>query len=172
MDPHINDADFTHFDEKGRVQMVDVTEKAVTSRKAVAVSRVVMKETTREKIEQRQVKKGDVLSVAELAGVMASKRTSDLVPLCHPIPLTKVNVETAWLDDWNGSDDQACLEIQATVTADYKTGVEMEALTASTVAALTVYDMCKALDRGMAIADTRLLFKTGGKSGTYRHSGA
>lgn len=158
-------SDFTHFDANGRPQMVDVGEKPFTLRTAVAMAKVVMNEGTKGQIEERKVKKGDVLSIAELAGVMAAKRTPDLIPLCHPVPLTKVKVDTQWLPpERTGT---AVLQITASVTADYRTGVEMEALTACTVAGLTVYDMCKAVDRGMTLEAVQLLHKSGGKSGTF-----
>ncbi|MCF8563651.1 cyclic pyranopterin monophosphate synthase MoaC [Alicyclobacillus tolerans] len=159
----------THFDESGRPQMVDVSDKADSRREAVAQAVVVMEENTRVQIEQRTVHKGDVLAIAELAGIMGAKRTSELIPLCHPVPLTKVNVVCTW-DRGNDSQNppgQASLIITASVLTTYRTGVEMEALTACSTAALTVYDMCKAVDRGMAIQDIRLLYKAGGKSGTF-----
>jgi cyclic pyranopterin phosphate synthase len=150
----------THFDEAGRAAMVDVSGKAETSRTAIARGRITMAPETLALIQGGQVGKGDVLGVARLAGIMAAKRTSDLIPLCHPLMLSKVAVELeAVAPD--------AVEITATVKVTGQTGVEMEALTAVTVAALTVYDMCKAADRGMRIEAVRLVHKSGGKSGTY-----
>jgi len=151
----------THFDEAGRAAMVDVSGKAETSRTAIARGRIVMAPETLALIQGGQVGKGDVLGVARLAGIMAAKRTSDLIPLCHPLMLAKVTVDlTPATPD--------AIEIEATVKVTGQTGVEMEALTAVTVAALTVYDMCKAADRGMRIEAVRLVHKSGGKSGTYQ----
>lgn len=162
-------AAFTHFDASGRPQMVDVSEKAETRRTAVAEAFVRMQVETRHKIEDRAFAKGDVLSVAELAGIMAAKRTSDLIPLCHPLPLTKVTVRCAWEEAYAPTDASSTrLHIEATVETTYKTGVEMEALTASSVAALTVYDMCKSADRAMRIEEIGLVYKSGGKSGVYK----
>jgi len=152
---------FTHFDDDGKAVMVDVTDKAVSERIAVAQGSVVMAPETHALIREGSVKKGDVLSVARLAGIMGAKRTPDLIPLCHPLALTSVSVELSLLPDENA------VEITATCKVDGKTGVEMEALTAVSVAALTVYDMCKAVDRSMSITDLRLVHKSGGKSGTY-----
>ena len=150
----------THFDAAGRAAMVDVATKPETARVAVARGRVVMAPATLDRIREGQIGKGDVLGVARLAGIMAAKRTSDLIPLCHPLMLSKVAVDlTPALPD--------AVEIEATVGLTGRTGVEMEALTAVTVAALTVYDMCKAIDRGMRIEAVRLSHKSGGKSGTY-----
>lgn len=151
----------THFDEAGRAAMVDVSGKAETSRTAIARGRIVMAPETLALIQGGQVGKGDVLGVARLAGIMAAKRTSDLIPLCHPLMLAKVTVDLTP----SGPD---AIEIEATVKVTGQTGVEMEALTAVTVAALTVYDMCKAADRGMRIEAVRLVHKSGGKSGTYQ----
>jgi cyclic pyranopterin phosphate synthase len=151
----------THFDEAGRAAMVDVSAKAETSRTAIARGRIVMAPETLALIQGGQVGKGDVLGVARLAGIMAAKRTSDLIPLCHPLMIAKVTVDlTPAAPD--------AIEIEATVKVTGQTGVEMEALTAVTVAALTVYDMCKAADRGMRIEAVRLVHKSGGKSGTYQ----
>ena len=150
----------THFDEAGRAAMVDVSAKPETSRTAIARGRITMAPATLELIRQGQVGKGDVLGVARLAGIMAAKRTSDLIPLCHPLALTKVTVDlTIAAPD--------AVEIEALAKVTGQTGVEMEALTAVTVAALTVYDMCKAADRSMRIEAVRLVHKSGGKSGTY-----
>ncbi len=151
---------FTHFDEQGRAAMVDVSAKPETERVAIARGRVVMAPETLARIQEGQVGKGDVLGVARLAGIMAAKRTSELIPLCHPLMLSKVTVDLA-------PAPPDAVEIEALVKVAGKTGVEMEALTAVTVAALTVYDMCKALDRGMRIEAVRLSHKSGGKSGTY-----
>jgi cyclic pyranopterin monophosphate synthase len=152
---------FSHFDDAGNAVMVDVSEKPVTERIAVASGRVSMRPETVALIEAGGVKKGDVLSVAQLAGIMGAKRTSELVPLCHPLPLTSVRVELVCRSEPPG------VEITATCRSQGRTGVEMEALCAASVAALTVYDMCKAVDRGMRITEVRLRHKSGGKSGTY-----
>jgi cyclic pyranopterin phosphate synthase len=151
----------SHIDETGRARMVDVGAKDITERVAVAKGRIMMKPDTLRLIREGGFKKGDVIGVARLAGVMAAKRTSDLIPLCHPVPLTQVTVD---LDELASGDG---LEITATAKAAWKTGVEMEALTAATVAGLTVYDMCKAADRGMRIESVRVVSKTGGKSGDF-----
>lgn len=158
-------SDFTHFDESGRPQMVDVGEKQITQRTAAARARIWMKPETRQAIENHRIQKGDVFAIAEVAGIMGAKRTAELIPLCHTIPLNKVSVQCTWLDDQ--AESTACLEITATVAASYRTGVEMEALTACTVSGLTVYDMCKAIDRGMRMDSVQLIFKSGGKSGTF-----
>jgi len=159
-------ADFTHFDERGNARMVDVSAKAETARSATARGRIVMQPATLALIREGGVKKGDVLQVARLAGIMAAKRTADLIPLCHPLALSSVEVELT-LDD-----AAASVEIEATVKLTGRTGVEMEALTAVSVAGLTVYDMCKAVDRGMRLEDVRLVEKSGGRSGHYRAEGA
>lgn len=143
--------------------MVDVGAKADTERVAVARGRVTMKPETLALILEGTVKKGDVLTVAQIAGIQAAKRTHELIPMCHPLLLTHIAVELSP----DGSEGQASVDIEATVRTRGKTGVEMEALTAVSVAALTVYDMCKAVDRGMCIADVRLVHKSGGKSGTW-----
>jgi cyclic pyranopterin phosphate synthase len=155
-------ADLTHIDKDGNAIMVDVSAKADSARVATAAGRVLMQPATAALIESRGVKKGDVLSIAQLAGIMGAKRTPDLIPLCHPIALSSVEV-TLSLDP-----KESVVNITATCKTTGKTGVEMEALTAVAVAALTVYDMCKAADRGMRIADIRLTHKSGGKSGVYR----
>ncbi len=152
---------FTHFDEKGAAHMVNVGEKAETERSATATARVVMQPETLTLIQEGKAKKGDVLGVARLAGIMAAKKTPDLIPLCHPLALTNVTVEFEMQPDENA------IDIFATCKLKGRTGVEMEALTAATVTALTIYDMCKAVDRGMEIKSTRLLEKSGGKSGHY-----
>jgi cyclic pyranopterin phosphate synthase len=150
----------THMDDAGRPRMVDVTGKPDTIREAIARGAVRMQAATFQLIKQGGTAKGDVLSVAQLAGIMAAKRTPDLIPLCHPILIGNIKVEFS-LDEANST-----IEITATVESTGKTGVEMEALTATAVAALTIYDMCKAVDRGMKIENIRLVRKSGGKSGT------
>lgn len=151
----------THFDGEGRAHMVDVSGKDVTDRIATAEGWIRMLPETLEVIEQGRAKKGDVLGVARLAGIMAAKRTADLIPLCHPLPLTKVAIDLAPDPALPG------VRIVATVGTTGQTGVEMEALTAASVAGLTVYDMCKAIDRGMEIGGIRVTLKDGGKSGRY-----
>ena len=153
-------AELTHFDAAGNAVMVDVSAKAVTEREATARARVVMRPETLQTIVEGRAKKGDVFGVARIAGIMAAKRTADLIPLCHPLPLSAVSVDLR-------PEGAEAVEIVATVRTTGRTGVEMEALTAASVAALTVYDMCKAIDRGMTIGDIRLRHKSGGKSGTY-----
>ena len=155
-------SEFTHFDEEGKALMVDVSDKDITERTATAVGSVIMEPETIRKIVEGGVKKGDVLSVARLAGIMGAKRTPDLIPLCHPLALTSVKV------DLSVDEARNAVDISATCKLKGRTGVEMEALTAVSVAALTVYDMCKAVDRGMRITDVRLVHKAGGKSGEYR----
>ncbi|MCS6920530.1 MAG: cyclic pyranopterin monophosphate synthase MoaC [Elioraea sp.] len=157
----MSDNRLTHFDESGNAVMVDVSAKPATERVAVARGRVVMQPATLTTIAARALKKGDALAVAQLAGIMAAKRTADLVPLCHPLPLASVSV-TLTPDPASNA-----VEIEATVKTTGPTGVEMEALTAVSVAALTLYDMAKAIDRGMRIEAVRLVHKSGGKSGTY-----
>lgn len=154
-------AEFSHFDAAGRAIMVDVGAKAETVREATARGRVVMQPETLALILSGGAKKGDVLGVARLAGIMGAKRTAELIPLCHPLPLTSVAVDLA-------ADGTDAVAIEATVRTTGRTGVEMEALTAVSVAALTVYDMCKAVDRGMRIEAVRVIAKSGGKSGTFR----
>ncbi len=152
----------THVDEEGRARMVDVGAKPDTEREAVARGRVYMRPETLALIRANQLKKGDALGVANVAGIMAAKRTHELIPMCHPLLLTHVQVEFTFSPD---GADPAYVEIEATVRTTGKTGVEMEALTAVAVAALTIYDMAKAVDRAMRISDVRLVRKTGGKSG-------
>lgn len=152
---------FTHFDAKGNARMVDVSEKQITERSATARASVFMQAETLQLILSGGVKKGDVLQVARLAGIMAAKRTSDLIPLCHPLGLDAVEVDLAC------DQEHSAVDISATCRLKARTGVEMEALTAASVAALTVYDMCKAVDRGMRITDVRLTHKAGGKSGEF-----
>ena len=155
------EADFTHFDEAGRARMVNVGEKAITHRTATAAARVLVNRSTFDLIRTGGMKKGDVLTVAQIAGIMAAKRTPDLIPMCHPILISGIDLRL-WLDE-----ERLSVEIEATVKCDGRTGVEMEALTAASGAALTVYDMCKAVQRDMVITDVRLLEKTGGIHGDY-----
>ena len=152
----------THFDAKGDAHMVDVSEKDVTSRTATARGAVVMAPETLTMITEGRAKKGDVLAVARLAGIMAAKKTPDIIPLCHPLALSKVSVELT------PNPAEARVEIEATVKVTGRTGVEMEALTAVSAAALTVYDMVKAVDKAMRLTDIRLVHKDGGRSGAYR----
>ncbi len=157
-----DDRELTHLDRQGRANMVDVGDKATTSRVAIAGGRVKMQAATLERIRAGNLGKGDVFAVARIAGVMAAKRTAELIPLCHPLPLEKIALELEFCDD------ECAINIKATVKTSGKTGVEMEALTAASVAALTIYDMAKAVDRGMRISDIRLLEKRGGARGDYR----
>ncbi|WP_294621077.1 cyclic pyranopterin monophosphate synthase MoaC [uncultured Roseovarius sp.] len=154
-------ADLTHFDGKGDAHMVDVSDKAVTARVAVAEGHVRMAHDTYDIIAEGRAKKGDVLSVARLAGIMGAKKTPDLIPLCHPLPVTKVAVELTLDPDLPG------VRVEGTVKTTGQTGVEMEALTAVSTACLTVYDMAKAVDKAMEIGGIRVLLKDGGKSGRY-----
>ena len=154
-------SELSHFDAAGNAVMVDVTAKPATERVAVASGRVLMRRETLALIEQRGLKKGDVLAVAQLAGVMGAKRTAELIPLCHPLALSAVTVELAC------QAEPPAVEITATCRVRGPTGVEMEALCAVSAAALTVYDMCKAVDRGMCITDIRLRHKAGGRSGSF-----
>ncbi len=151
----------THFDASGNARMVDVAAKDVTERVAVARATVTMQAATLKLIQTKKAAKGDVLAVAQLAGIMAAKKTPELIPLCHPLSLSSVDVKLTVDAKRNAVD------IEATCKLKGRTGVEMEALTAASVAALTVYDMCKAVDRGMVISDVKLLHKSGGKSGTF-----
>jgi cyclic pyranopterin monophosphate synthase len=153
-------SELSHVDAEGRVAMVDTTGKAQTARRAVASARVVMSAETVAALRAGRTPKGDPLEAARIAGIMAAKRTAELIPLCHPLPLTHADVRAELRDDG------VYLEAEAATTA--QTGVEMEALTAAAVAALTVYDMCKAVEKGMTITDVRLEEKTGGKSGTWK----
>ncbi|MCY3779822.1 MAG: cyclic pyranopterin monophosphate synthase MoaC [Chloroflexi bacterium] len=157
----MTDKQLTHLDEQGKAVMVDVGGKADTQRMARAGGRVMMKAETLRLIRDGDIKKGDVLSVARIAGVMAAKRTAELIPLCHPLPLNSIALELRL------NEAESAIEIEATVKTSGKTGVEMEALTAVSVAALTIYDMAKAVDRGMRISDIRLLEKRGGARGDY-----
>ena len=154
-------AEFTHFDAEGRAHMVDVGAKPESAREATARARIHMQPETLRLIREGGHKKGDVLGVARLAGIMAAKRTPDLIPLCHPLALTSVAV------DLSCNEAETAVDIRATCRLKGRTGVEMEALTSAAIAALTVYDMCKALDRAMSITDVRLVHKSGGKSGTF-----
>jgi cyclic pyranopterin monophosphate synthase len=156
-------SDLTHLDAEGRVAMVDTTGKAQTARRAVASAHVLMSAETVAALRAGRTPKGDPLEAARIAGIMAAKRTAELIPLCHPLPLTHADVRAELRDDG------VYLEAEAATTA--QTGVEMEALTAAAVAALTVYDMCKAVEKGMTVTDVRLEEKTGGKSGTWRREG-
>ena len=157
-------ADFTHFNDEGRAKMVDVGEKPVTVRTAVAAARVLVNEETFRLIKTGGMKKGDVLTVAQVAGVMGAKRTPELIPMCHPILIDGINL-SLYLDEQRRS-----VEIEATVSCAGRTGVEMEALTAASTAALTVYDMCKAVQKDMVITDLRLIRKSGGVHGDYERS--
>ncbi|MBS0201944.1 MAG: cyclic pyranopterin monophosphate synthase MoaC [Planctomycetes bacterium] len=154
-------SELTHFDEHGASRMVDVGAKQITHRMARAETFVAMRPETLQRIVDRQMAKGDVLEVARLAGIMATKRTADLIPLCHPLGIDGVNLELRPIDS-------TTIRIEATVRVQGRTGVEMEALMAVTVAALTIYDMCKSVDRGMTLGPTRLLEKSGGKSGHFQ----
>ncbi|WP_071461347.1 cyclic pyranopterin monophosphate synthase MoaC [Bacillus massilinigeriensis] len=157
-------ADFTHFNSEGRAKMVDVSDKPETARTAIAYSSITVNEEIYEKITGNRMKKGDVLAVAQVAGIMACKKTSDIIPMCHPIPITGIDITFSWEED--GGDHR--LNIEANVKTKGNTGVEMEALTAVSAAALTVYDMCKAVDKGMVIGKTYLVEKTGGKNGVFK----
>ena len=154
-------SEFTHFDADGKAMMVDVSAKEVTERTATAKATITMRPETLARIREGGLAKGDVLAVARLAGIMAAKRTPELIPLCHPLALTSVGVDLV------ADTERNAVDVTATCKLKGRTGVEMEALTAATVAALTVYDMCKAIDRGMRIGDVRLVHKAGGKSGTF-----
>lgn len=156
-------SNFTHFNEEGRAKMVDISDKQVTKRTATAQSLLEVPENIYLGITEGTVKKGDVLAVAQVAGIMAAKNTHQIIPMCHPLSLSGVDVSFRWDTGKN-----YVLIIEATVKTTGKTGVEMEALTAASAVALTVYDMCKALDKGMIIKETKLLEKSGGKSGDYK----
>ena len=157
-------AEFTHFNEEGRAKMVDVSDKPESFRTATALSSIIVNQEIYEKITNDQMKKGDVLAVAQVAGVMAAKKTSDIIPMCHPLALTGIDIRFSW----ENNQDDYILNIKAFVKTKGSTGVEMEALTAASVSALTVYDMCKALDKGMIIGQTYLIEKTGGKNGDFK----
>ena len=152
--------DLTHIDDRGAARMVDVGGKPVTAREAVATGRITMSAAAARAIRDGAAAKGDVLAVARLAGIMAAKKTADLIPLCHPLPLTRVAVDLAA--------DDAGVTVTATCATEGKTGVEMEALTAASIALLTIYDMAKAIDKAMVVESVRLVSKTGGKSGDFR----
>lgn len=154
--------DFTHFDKDGKSRMVDVTDKIPTERTATAAGRVFMEIATLKKILDRDITKGNVFEVARIAGIMAAKRTHELIPLCHPLMLTSVTV------DFEPFEDKGEVLVTAVAKLSGKTGVEMEALTAVSTACLTIYDMCKAVDKAMIISDIKLIEKTGGKSGIFR----
>ena len=176
-------SELTHFDKKGNAIMVDVSEKAVTTRTAIAIGKIYVCQEIFERIQRHEIAKGDVLGVARLAGIMATKRTSELIPLCHPLPLTKCEVnfslheststksfEYVSIDNKSAMNTQAnayYIEATCLVKTDGKTGVEMEALTSVQIALLTIYDMCKAIDKGMVISDVHLVSKSGGKSGDF-----
>ena len=151
----------SHLDDQGRAKMVDVSDKDITSRIAVARGTIHMRAETLALILDDKIEKGDVFSVARVAGIMAAKKTSDLIPMCHPLNITSVEI------DLTPAENPARVEIEATVRVSGKTGVEMEAMTAVAVAGLTIYDMCKAVDREMSIGEIRLVKKSGGKSGTF-----
>jgi cyclic pyranopterin phosphate synthase len=156
-------SEFTHFNEQGRARMVDISEKGETVRTAVAHSSVQVNEEIYQKVTHKEMAKGDVLSVAQVAGIMAAKKTSDWIPMCHPLSLKGIDVSFEW-----ETGEDYILHIYVEVKTKGSTGVEMEALTAASATALTVYDMCKAVDKGMVIGPTYLLEKTGGKSGDYQ----
>ena len=159
--------ELTHFNEEGRARMVDISEKETSYRTAIAVSGITVSEEVFLKIKDNKFKKGDVLAVAQIAGIMAAKKTSDWIPMCHPLSLTGVDLSFEWDKE---SNDGYKLNIQVEVRTKGSTGVEMEALTAASAAALTVYDMCKAADKGMVIGPTYLVSKTGGKNGDFVRS--
>lgn len=158
---------FTHFNDEGRARMVDVGDKPETNRVAKAQSSITVNKEIYEKIVNNQMKKGDVLAVAQVAGIMACKKTWEIIPMCHPIPITGIDIHFHWEEVEKGYK----LVIISTVKTKGNTGVEMEALTAVSACALTVYDMCKALDKGMTIGETFLLEKSGGKNGDYKRIG-
>jgi cyclic pyranopterin monophosphate synthase len=160
-------SEFTHFNEEGRAKMVDVSDKPETARTAIAHSSITVKKEIYEKITNNDMKKGDVLAVAQVAGIMGAKKTWDLIPMCHPIPLTGVNISFMWEEE---DENSYRLNIEASCKTKGNTGVEMEALTAASTCALTVYDMCKAVDKGMIIGNTYLVEKTGGKNGDFRRT--
>ncbi|BEU87380.1 cyclic pyranopterin monophosphate synthase MoaC [Selenomonas sp. TAMA-11512] len=153
--------EMTHFDRKGAAVMVDVSEKDITTREATAAGKITLSEEAYRIVVEGSAKKGDVFGVARLAGIMAAKKTSDLIPLCHPLPLAKCSVE------FIPHEEEHAIEVQSTVKTTGKTGVEMEALTSVNIALLTIYDMVKAIDRGMVMSDIVLLEKSGGRSGRY-----
>ncbi|KAA3616092.1 MAG: cyclic pyranopterin monophosphate synthase MoaC [Calditrichaeota bacterium] len=151
--------ELSHVREDGTINMVDIGTKKITTRRAVALGSIKMAKTTIHLLRENALKKGDAIQTAKIAGIMAAKKTSEIIPLCHPILLSKIDVEMTVLDE--------CVNIKSTVVCDGKTGVEMEALTACSIAALTIYDMCKAVDKNMVIGDIKLVHKSGGKSGDF-----
>lgn len=157
-------SEFTHFNEQGRARMVDISEKGETVRTALARTRVEVNEEIYQKVTRQGMAKGDVLAVAQVAGIMAAKKTSDWIPMCHPLSLKGIDVSF----DWEADDPSYVLHIQVSVKTKGSTGVEMEALTAASATALTVYDMCKAIDKSMVIGPTYLVEKSGGKNGDYQ----
>lgn len=159
-------SDLTHFNDQGHAKMVDITEKKDTVRIAIARSSIIVNEEIHHKITENKIKKGDVLAVAQVAGIMAAKKTSEIIPMCHPLQLKGVDISF----EWRRRENEFELLIHVTVKTKGSTGVEMEALTAATATALTVYDMCKAVDKGMVIGETYLLEKTGGKSGDFHRN--
>ena len=154
-------SELTHFDEKGNPSMVDINQKDSTNRVAIATGKIIMKSNTLKKILDLEIKKGDVLNIAKLAGIMAAKKTDQLIPLCHSIPLSYVNI------DLEPNIEESSVNITAETSLIGKTGVEMEALTAVSVAGLTIYDMCKAIDKEMILTNVKLIYKSGGKSGEF-----
>ncbi|SHI81044.1 cyclic pyranopterin monophosphate synthase MoaC [Parasporobacterium paucivorans] len=155
----------THFNKEGRATMVDVSDKAITTRTATACATVKLNENTYKLVREGKMKKGDVLAVAQVAGIMAAKKTPDIIPMCHPIALTKVDIS------YEMDDEKSTIYIESTTKCKGETGVEMEALTAASACALTIYDMCKAIQRDIEISDIHLLTKSGGKSGDYNYKG-
>ncbi len=161
-EPETTGQSLTHVDNKGQARMVDVSEKKVSERRATARARVAMQPETLRLIKEDKIKKGDVLSVARVAGIMAAKRTFELIPLCHPLQINSVEV------DFELDEEASCVEINTSVRTSGRTGVEIEALTAASVAGLTIYDMCKAVDRAMTVSNIQLVSKSGGRSGNFR----
>ena len=159
--------ELTHFNEAGRARMVDVSEKAATDRAATATGFIAMQPETLALVQRGGMKKGDVLAVAQVAGIQAAKHTASIIPMCHPLNITKAKVECAPVEAGEREDGRVGIHVTTTCGVTGKTGIEMEALTAASVACLTVYDMCKAVDRGMEIMDVRLLKKDGGKTGLW-----
>ncbi|MGV3041862.1 cyclic pyranopterin monophosphate synthase MoaC [Staphylococcus rostri] len=157
-------SEFTHINQQGNAKMVDVSDKSITKRTAIAHSSITVNQTIYQQITDNTNKKGNVLNTAQIAGIMAAKNTASIIPMCHPLPISGVDVAF----DWDTDDDQYVLHIETTVSTTGRTGVEMEALTAASATALTVYDMCKAVDKGMVIGETYLVKKTGGKSDFQR----
>ncbi|WP_226671311.1 cyclic pyranopterin monophosphate synthase MoaC [Metabacillus litoralis] len=156
-------SEFTHFNDQGRAKMVDISAKETTVRTALAKTSVELTKEVYDKITNHEIGKGDVLSVAQVAGIMAAKQTANVIPMCHPIPIKGVDIDF----EWDTRENKYILFISATVKTKGSTGVEMEALTSASIAALTVYDMCKAVDKGMVVGPTYLVEKTGGKSGDF-----